>query len=95
MIQYIYTSTPPLGRTACKGTSVPVQRCTVTFTHKKDVRPIQTTRTVIQLCVASLGDSSTSTTEVLINPYPDHEVNKLMFLSEWRVFPSAPCFAGK
>ena len=26
---------------------------------------------------------------------PDQEGNKLMFLSEWREFPSAPCLAGK
>ena len=26
---------------------------------------------------------------------PDKEGNKLMFLSEWREFPSAPCLAGK
>jgi len=32
---------------------------------------------------------------VLINPYPDQEGNKLMFQSEWREFPSAPCLAGK
>ena len=32
---------------------------------------------------------------VLISPYPDQEGNKLMFLSEWREFPSAPCLAGK
>jgi len=32
---------------------------------------------------------------VLISPSPDQEVNKLMFLSELREFPSAPCFAGK
>ena len=32
-------------------------------------------------------------TEVLISPYPDQEGNKLMFLSEWREFPSAPCLA--
>ena len=33
-------------------------------------------------------------TGVLISPYPDQEGNKLMFLSEWREFPSAPCLAG-
>jgi len=32
---------------------------------------------------------------VLISPYTDQEENKLMFLSEWREFPSAPCFARK
>jgi len=32
---------------------------------------------------------------VLISPLPDQEGNKLMFLSEWREFPSAPCLAGK
>ena len=32
---------------------------------------------------------------VLISPYPDQEGNKLMFLSEWREFPSAPCLSGK
>ena len=26
-----------------------------------------------------------------IGPQPDQEGNKLMFLSEWREFPSAPC----
>ena len=35
------------------------------------------------------------TTGVLISLYPDQERNKLMFLSEWREFPSAPCVAGK
>ena len=34
-------------------------------------------------------------TGVLISPYPDQEGNKLLFLSEWREFPSAPCLAGK
>jgi len=34
-------------------------------------------------------------TRVLISPYPDHEGNKLMFVSEWREFPSAPCRARK
>jgi len=34
-------------------------------------------------------------TGVLIRPYPYEEGNKLMFLSEWREFPSAPCLAGK
>ena len=32
---------------------------------------------------------------MLIGPWPDQEGNKLMFLSEWREFPSAPCLAGK
>ena len=35
------------------------------------------------------------TTGVLISLYPDQEGHKLMFLSEWREFPSAPCFAGE
>ena len=34
-------------------------------------------------------------TGLLISPYPDQEGNKLMFLSEWREFPPAPCLAGK
>ena len=34
-------------------------------------------------------------TGVLISPWPDQEGNKLMFLSEWREFPSAPCLARK
>jgi len=34
-------------------------------------------------------------TGVLINPLPDQEGNKLMFLSEWREFLSALCLAGK
>jgi len=33
-------------------------------------------------------------TGVLISPDPDQEGNKLMFLPEWREFPSAPCLAG-
>jgi hypothetical protein len=33
-------------------------------------------------------------TGVLTSPYPDQEGIKLMFLSEWREFPSAPCLAG-
>jgi len=32
---------------------------------------------------------------VLISPETDQEGNKLMFLSEWREFPSAPCLAGE
>jgi len=32
---------------------------------------------------------------MLISPLPDQEGNKLMFLSEWREFLSAPCLAGK
>ena len=27
----------------------------------------------------------------MISPWPDQEGNKLMFLSEWREFPLAPC----
>jgi len=34
-------------------------------------------------------------TGVLISPKSDQEGNKLMFLSEWREFPSAPCLAGR
>jgi len=34
-------------------------------------------------------------TGVLISPQPDQEGNRLMFLSEWREFPSASCLAGK
>jgi len=34
-------------------------------------------------------------TGVLISPSLDQEGNKLMYLSEWREFPSAPCLAGK
>jgi len=32
---------------------------------------------------------------MVIIPKPDQEVKKLMSLSEWREFPSAPCLAGK
>ena len=32
---------------------------------------------------------------MLISPWPDQEGNKLMFLSERREFPSAPCLAEK
>jgi len=32
---------------------------------------------------------------VLISLQPDQEGNKLLFLSGWSVFPSAPCLAGK
>ena len=32
---------------------------------------------------------------MLISPSPDLEGNKLMFLTEWCEFPSAPCLAGK
>ena len=39
--------------------------------------------------------SSKRITGVLISPYPDQEGNKLIFLSEWREFPSTPCLAGK
>ena len=34
-------------------------------------------------------------TVVLISPQPDQDGNKLMFLSEWHKFPSAPCLAGE
>ena len=34
-------------------------------------------------------------TGVLISPQPDQEGHKLMILSEWREFPSAPCLASK
>ena len=34
-------------------------------------------------------------TGVLISPYPDQEGNKLMLLSEWREFSSAPCLVEK
>ena len=34
-------------------------------------------------------------TGVPISPYPDQEGNKLMFLSECREFPSAPCLAER
>jgi hypothetical protein len=34
-------------------------------------------------------------TRVLISPYPDQDGKKIMFLSEWCHFPSAPCLARK
>jgi len=34
-------------------------------------------------------------TGTLISPQPKQEGNKLMFLSEWREFPSASCLAEK
>jgi len=40
-------------------------------------------------------DSTPLCTGVLISPWPDQEENTLMFLSEWREFPSAPCLAGR
>ena len=40
-------------------------------------------------------DSTPLCTGVLLSPWPDHEGNKLMFLSEWRESPSAPCLAGR
>jgi len=36
-----------------------------------------------------------TSTGVLISPKPDQEGTKLIFLSEWREFPSASCRAGK
>jgi len=39
--------------------------------------------------------NTTFCTGVLVSPYPNQEGNKLMFLSEWREYPSAPCLAGK
>ena len=33
-------------------------------------------------------------TGVLISSWPDQEGHKVMFLSEWRELPSAPCLAG-
>jgi len=33
-------------------------------------------------------------TGVLISPWPDQEGNKLIFLSECRELPTAPCLAG-
>ena len=33
------------------------------------------------------------TEPLLISPWPDQEGNKLLFLSEWREFPSASCLA--
>jgi len=38
---------------------------------------------------------SSLTTGILTSPQPDQEGNKLIILSEWREFPSAPCFAEK
>jgi hypothetical protein len=38
--------------------------------------------------------SNVKFTGALISPQPDEERNKLMFLSEWREFPSALCLAG-
>ena len=35
--------------------------------------------------------STIRNTGVMISPQPDQEGNKLMFLSEWRQFPSASC----
>jgi len=40
-------------------------------------------------------DKTKVNTGLLKSLYPDQERNKLMFLSELREFPSAPCFAGK
>jgi len=57
--------------------------------------------TVFRILVGKSGDNKTierpgvsDSTGMLISPYPDQEGNKLMFLLEWREFPSAPCLAG-
>ena len=46
-------------------------------------------------CLPSCNLLSRPSTGVLISPYPEQEGTKLMFLSEWREFPSAPCLARK
>jgi len=51
---------------------------------------------VISIVIAMrISDRLSSSTVVLINPQPDQEGNNLMFLSELREFPSAPCLAEK
>jgi len=62
-----------------------VGRQLINYVSRKAIRPIFKSQAV----------QPTDSTEVLISPYPDQEGNKLMFLSEWREFPSAPCLAGK
>jgi len=52
-------------------------------------------RASLQESVLNLLYSFTECIRVLISPYPEQEGKKLMFLSEWREFPSAPCLAGK
>jgi len=61
---------------------------------------VSTRYTVYVTCLTSpifyyLVTMITNCTGVLISPYPDQEGNKLMFLSEWREFPSAPYLAKK
>jgi len=48
--------------------------------------------TLVLFCLVTM---ITDCTGVLISPWPDLEGNKLMFLSEWREFPSAPYLAEK
>jgi len=50
---------------------------------------------LVQYHVKVKVQGSLQTTGVLISLYPDQKGNKLMFLSEWREFPSMPCLAGK
>ena len=66
----------------------------------ENLRPCsQTPKQIIALtCECSILKQvllSLNCTGVLVSPYPDQEGNKLMFLSEWREFTSAPCLAGK
>ena len=49
---------------------------------------------VMCLLCRRIGTASHIMLPVLISPQPDQEGNKLMFLSEWREFPSAPCLVG-
>ena len=56
------------------------------------VQPVQSVEEDNSLLVTGLKMALTG---VLISLYPDQEGNKLMFLSEWREFPSAPFVAGK
>ena len=48
-----------------------------------------------QFSVSYVASFCNKYTGVVVSPYPDQEGNKLMFLSEWREIPSAPCLSRK
>jgi len=60
----------------------------------KRIPPKTTIYISFQVSVCGLGSWFDAIREVLISPKSDQEGNKLMFLSEWREFPLAPCFVG-
>ena len=79
---------------SCGGTRLQAQHCSQRTTNQTSVILVSFKQNVSLVHWISPRKFQILTS-VLISPYPDQGGNKLMFLSEWRKFPSAPCLAGR